>query len=177
MWSRVHDTFGARAERVGELAKAYIQGFQGKDDGVNPFTGAAATVKHFPGSGPSENGMDSHTSWGRFAVFPGDNFAAHIDVLRTAIQGANPAFLAVDLGMTEEALLDMVFQMRDGGLLCGRRRAPRHGESTICGRCRLHLVLGGSEIEASTQPSTSRRTPPHGWWARITGQPDRRPAQ
>jgi beta-glucosidase len=93
MWSRVNDTFGARADRVGELAKAYIQGFQGKDDGVNPFTGAAATVKHFPGSGPSENGMDSHTAWGRFAVFPGDNFAAHIDVMRTAIQGANPAAL------------------------------------------------------------------------------------
>ena len=121
--------------------------------------------------------MDSHTSWGRFAVFPGDNFAAHIDVMRTAIQGADPAFLAADVGMTEEALLDMVFQMSDGGILCVRRRAPRHRESTICGRCRLHLVLGGSEIEASTQPSTSRRTPPHGWWGRITGQPNRRPPQ
>jgi beta-glucosidase len=93
MWSRVYDTFGARADRVGELAKAYIQGFQGKDDGVNPFTGVAATVKHFPGSGPNENGMDSHTDWGQFAVFPGDNLAAHIDAMRTAIEGANPAAL------------------------------------------------------------------------------------
>lgn len=93
MWARVHDTFGARADRVGALAKAYIQGLQGKDDGVNPFTGAAATVKHFPGSGPSENGMDSHTEWGRFAVFPGDNFAAHVAAMRTAIEGARPAAL------------------------------------------------------------------------------------
>lgn len=91
MWARNHDTYGARADRVGVLARAYVQGFQGKDDGVNPFTGVAATVKHFPGAGPNENGMDSHSEPGQFNVFPGDNFGGHIDAMRTAIEGANPA--------------------------------------------------------------------------------------
>jgi beta-glucosidase len=91
MWARNHDTYGARADRVGTLARAYVQGFQGKDDGVNPFTGVAATVKHFPGHGAEENGMDSHSEPGKNNVFPGDNFQAHIDVMRAAIVGPNPA--------------------------------------------------------------------------------------
>jgi beta-glucosidase len=91
MWARINDTFGADPGRVGALAKAYIQGFQGKDDGVNPFTGVAATIKHFPGHGAQENGMDAHVEAGKFNVYPGENFNAHVEAMRTAIEGANPA--------------------------------------------------------------------------------------
>jgi beta-glucosidase len=68
MWARMIDTYGARPDRVGALTKAYIQAFQGRDDGVNPFTGVAATVKHFPGHWAEENGMDSHSEPGKFNV-------------------------------------------------------------------------------------------------------------
>jgi len=106
MWARNHDTYGARADRVGTLARAYVQGFQGKDDGVNPFTGVAATVKHFPGHGAEENGMDSHSEPGKNNVFPGDNFQAHIDVMRAAIVGPNPAAIMPCYSIFEEQVWD-----------------------------------------------------------------------
>lgn len=90
MWSRVYDTFGARADRAGLLGAAYIRGFQGRPDGVDPLGGAAATLKHFPGGGPNEGGMDSHTEAGRFNVFPGGAFDTHLDVMRDVIDGSNP---------------------------------------------------------------------------------------
>lgn len=93
MWSRVYDTFGSVADRVSALATAYIQGLQGMDDGINPLTGIATCIKHYPGSGASENGMDSHSESGQYAVFPGDNFDEHYDVMKAVIQGANPASL------------------------------------------------------------------------------------
>jgi beta-glucosidase len=106
MWARVGGTYGARPDRVGALARAYIQGFQGKDDGVNPFTGVAATVKHFPGHGAEENGMDSHSEFGQFNVFPGDNFEAHINAMRTAIEGVNPAAIMPCYSIFEDQVWD-----------------------------------------------------------------------
>jgi beta-glucosidase len=106
MWARVYDTYGARPDRVGALVRAYIQGFQGKDDGVNPFTGVAATIKHFPGAGPDENGMDSHSEPGKFNVFPGDNFGAHIDAMRVGIEEANPAALMPCYSIYEDQVWD-----------------------------------------------------------------------
>lgn len=91
MWSRVYDTFGAISSRAGAMGTAWIQGFQGKDDGVNPLTGIAATMKHFPGGGANENGMDSHSDWGKFNVFPGNNFEEHLQVMNAVITGSNPA--------------------------------------------------------------------------------------
>jgi beta-glucosidase len=88
------------------LGRAYIQGFQGKDDGVNPFTGIAATIKHFPGAGPDENGMDSHSEPGRFNVFPGDNFGAHVAAMRAAIEGANPAAVMPCYSIFEDQVWD-----------------------------------------------------------------------
>ncbi|MGD9365865.1 MAG: glycoside hydrolase family 3 N-terminal domain-containing protein [Desulfobacteraceae bacterium] len=90
MWARVYDTYGTDGAATGMRAKAYIQGLQGAKKGVNPFTGVAATLKHFPGAGADEGGMDSHTEPGRFNVYPGDNFKEHLKSMKIALK-ANPA--------------------------------------------------------------------------------------
>lgn len=101
MWSRIYDTFGARSQRSAALVTAYVRGMQGKDAGVDPFTGVATTVKHFPGGGPNENGMDSHTVEGRFNVFPGNNFAEHLDLMRAVITDAKPAAIMPNYSVFE----------------------------------------------------------------------------
>lgn len=35
-------------------------------------------VKHFPGGGTCESGRDSHYAYGKFGVYPGDNFKEHL---------------------------------------------------------------------------------------------------
>ncbi|MBB6479848.1 glycoside hydrolase family 3 protein [Spirochaeta isovalerica] len=100
MWARVGHTFGSDAELVGELAKAYIQGLQGRDDGVDPEKGVAATIKHFPGAGPNEGGMDSHSYPGRSNIYPGNNLQMHLNTMRKALE-ANPAALMPNYSIIE----------------------------------------------------------------------------
>lgn len=90
MWSRVYDTFGAIHERVVTLGTAYIQGLQGKEKGVNPFSGIVVTLKHYPGGGANQGGMDSHSAPGKYNVFPGNNLEEHIEIMKKVIQAANP---------------------------------------------------------------------------------------
>lgn len=92
LWDRVSHTFGENSATVAEFSKAYIQGLQGEDAAVNPETGIAATIKHFPGAGPNEGGMDSHSFPGRFNSYTGDNLEEHLSIFRTVLE-ANPAAL------------------------------------------------------------------------------------
>ncbi len=90
-WARSHDTFGATGANglAGEMARAYIRGLQGAEDGFSGRAltgGVAATLKHFPGAGTNNGGMDSHNYIGRFAMFPGGNFQSHLDNFRTAFE-------------------------------------------------------------------------------------------
>jgi len=76
-WTRVSGTFGEDAQVAREMVKAYVEGMQNGDTGLH--SGSVATiVKHWVGYGAQENGLDSHNSYGREAVFPGHNFAYHI---------------------------------------------------------------------------------------------------
>jgi len=76
-WARVTGTFGEDADRVGRQVEAYVAGFQNGSSGLN--TGSvAAVVKHWAGYGAAKDGWDSHLHYGRFASFPGDNFAYHL---------------------------------------------------------------------------------------------------
>src|SRR6185503_14193596 len=76
-WSRINGTFGEDAELAGRLVRAYVEGFQHGDNGVDD-KGVAAVVKHWVGYGSQKNGLDSHSAYGRYATFPGDNFAYHL---------------------------------------------------------------------------------------------------
>ena len=82
-WSRVSGTFGESPELSTDMARAYIDGFQtsGKETAIADgwgYNSVNAMVKHWPGGGPEEGGRDAHFSYGKFAVYPGDDFATHL---------------------------------------------------------------------------------------------------
>ena len=76
-WPRQIATFGADADLAARLVGAYVEGFQHGAHGVAP-DGVATFVKHWVGYGAAKQGWDSHFHYGRFASFPGKNFAYHI---------------------------------------------------------------------------------------------------
>ena len=79
-WMRLEDTMGAQVDMVTAFAKAYCDGLQtteGSPDGWG-CDSVAAMVKHWPGGGTGEAGRDAHYAYGKFAVYPGSNAAAHL---------------------------------------------------------------------------------------------------
>ena len=94
-WPRVSGTFGEDAERAGEMVGAYIAGFQNGDQGIGP-NSVATVVKHWVGYGAAKDGHDSHSYFGRFAAFPGDNFEYHIRPFENAfdvnVNGVMPTY-------------------------------------------------------------------------------------
>ncbi len=88
-WMRVADTWGQSSELVKDYAKAYCEGLQtdpeADDDSGWGSRSVAAMVKHWPGGGPCESGRDAHYGFGKFAVYPGDNFEEH---LKPFLEGA-----------------------------------------------------------------------------------------
>ena len=88
-WPRINGTFGEDASLVSESAAAYIEGFQNGRTGLHPGS-VIAVVKHWVGYGAQVDGLDSHNSYGRFASYPGKNFAYHV----SAFDGAFAANVA-----------------------------------------------------------------------------------
>jgi len=76
-WTRINGTFGEDAEVARQMVRAYVEGLQYGGTGLNTAS-VASIVKHWVGYGAQEGGLDSHNSYGRFAVFPGGNFQYHI---------------------------------------------------------------------------------------------------
>ena len=82
-WYRMYMTFGESPELATDMARAYIDGFQtsfGKaeiKDGWG-YNSVNAMVKHWPSGGAEEGGRDGHWAFGKFAVFPGNNFETHL---------------------------------------------------------------------------------------------------
>lgn len=82
-WFRINMTYGESPELVTDMGRAYVDGFQTSigdaeiKDGWG-YTSVNAMVKHWPGGGPEEGGRDGHWAFGKFAVYPGDNFETHL---------------------------------------------------------------------------------------------------
>jgi beta-glucosidase len=82
-WNRLKGTFGEDPFLSADMARAYVDGFQSSDalseisNGWG-FQSVNAMVKHWPGGGPEEGGRDAHFAYGKFAVYPGDNFKDHL---------------------------------------------------------------------------------------------------
>jgi len=79
-WMRLEDTWGPNPAQVRDYAKALcdeLQTTEGSEDGWG--TGSVcAMAKHWPGGAPVEGGRDAHYPFGKFAVYPGDNFETHL---------------------------------------------------------------------------------------------------
>lgn len=90
-WSRFSGTFGEDSTLATDMSRAYVDGFQSTFaenflDAENAFDidegwgsdSVNAMVKHWPGGGSGEGGRDAHYNYGKFAVYPGDNFDEHL---------------------------------------------------------------------------------------------------
>ncbi|WP_259070099.1 glycoside hydrolase family 3 N-terminal domain-containing protein [Mucilaginibacter sp. X4EP1] len=82
-WVRINGTFGEDPQLDADMARAYVDGFQTSTgdaeikDGWG-FNSVNAMMKHWPGGGPEEGGRDAHFAYGKFAVYPGNNFDEHL---------------------------------------------------------------------------------------------------
>lgn len=82
-WVRINGTFGEDPQLSTDMARAYVDGFQtsyGKDEisGGWGYSSVNAMIKHWPGGGPEEGGRDAHYAYGKYAVYPGNNFDEHL---------------------------------------------------------------------------------------------------
>lgn len=89
-WNRFVGTFGEDPFLATDMARAYVDGFQTSPNAISTYNGwgvksVNAMVKHWPSGGPEEAGRDGHYAYGKFAVYPGNNFQMH---LRTFLEGA-----------------------------------------------------------------------------------------
>ena len=79
-WSRVSGTFGENSRLAADLTRAYVDGFQTTEGSATGWgsNSVNAMVKHWPSGGPEEGGRDGHYGYGKYAVYPGDNFEDHL---------------------------------------------------------------------------------------------------
>jgi beta-glucosidase len=82
-WARINGTFGENPQLTADMARAYVDGFQTSVGekliaGGWGYTSVNTMIKHWPGGGPEEGGRDAHFSFGKYAVYPGNNFADHL---------------------------------------------------------------------------------------------------
>jgi beta-glucosidase len=82
-WARISGTMGESANLTAKLVVAYIKGFTGPGEfGTQSVT---TVTKHFPGSGPVQNGLDSHFTYGKNTTYPGNNMEYHLIPFKAAI--------------------------------------------------------------------------------------------
>ncbi len=87
-WYRVQETFTEDADLAARILKTLVEGLQGGP--VTPASAVALTVKHFPGGGPQEMGLDPHYSFGKLQVYPAGKFEYHL----------KPFIAAIDAGVS-----------------------------------------------------------------------------
>lgn len=100
-WTRINGTFGEDASLNAKLASAYIKGLQGDSIDVNS---VLAMVKHFPGSGPLDDGKDSHFPPGTQS-YKGGQFNYHLKPFEAAFEagaGSVMPYYSVPNGITSE---------------------------------------------------------------------------
>jgi beta-glucosidase len=82
-WYRVHETFTEDADLAANIIKTLVENLQGGP--LNPKSPVALTMKHFPGGGPQELGLDPHYAFGKNQVYPAGNFGYHFKPFKAAI--------------------------------------------------------------------------------------------
>ena len=79
-WMRFGDTFGEHAQLSADMGRAYCDGMQTTPGEETGWGGGSVAVmsKHWPGGGSGEAGRDAHYGYGKYAVYPGNNFDQHL---------------------------------------------------------------------------------------------------
>jgi beta-glucosidase len=83
-WYRIQTTFGESPKQNADIARELVLGFQGPALGPES---VAQSIKHFPGDGPVDKGLDPHNAWGQWAVYPtpGSFFKYHLPPFQAAV--------------------------------------------------------------------------------------------
>lgn len=77
-WARFEGTFGENPQLSKKMVRGYISGMQNGKEGLNSQS-VAAVVKHWVGYGAAEDGLDSHSAYGKYALFTKkDSLKEHI---------------------------------------------------------------------------------------------------
>ena len=86
-WMRATHSMGCDSKLSTEMAKEYCDGMQTTEDSLDGWgqDSVITMAKHWPGGGTGENGRDAHYGFGKYAVYPGNNFEEH---LKPFIEGA-----------------------------------------------------------------------------------------
>ena len=76
-------TYGEDPALVRDITEAFVSGMQSTfdEEGNDLGWGAQSVIcdmKHFAGAGAAEGGRDDHNATGKYAVFPNNNFEAHL---------------------------------------------------------------------------------------------------
>ena len=82
-WSRVNGTFGDNVKLTVDLSRAVVDGYQSTYDEEGNDLGwgsesIVAMIKHWPSGGPEEGGRDGHYGFGKYAVYPGNDFETQL---------------------------------------------------------------------------------------------------
>ncbi len=87
-WQRIYGTFGESPELIAEIIGRLVAGLQGEQLGPDSIS---ATIKHFPGGGPRENGFDPHYVEGKWNCYPtpGSLEKYHLPPFRAALKAAS----------------------------------------------------------------------------------------
>ncbi|WP_152229647.1 glycoside hydrolase family 3 protein [Georgenia ruanii] len=96
-WYRTHETFTEDADLNANIMKTLVGTLQGPVDkngvSLSPDSDVALTMKHFPGGGPQELGLDPHYSFGKTQVYPGGAFGEHLKPFEAAIDAGVSAIM------------------------------------------------------------------------------------
>ena len=102
-WFRGNATFGDRAATVSPMVQAFIEGYQGGPNGVQP-GGVATVVKHWAGYGAQVAGLDSHNPYGKYMQLDNASLDQHFSAFEGAFAvksaGVMPAYSIPVSGLT-----------------------------------------------------------------------------
>ena len=105
-WYRVHETFTEDADLAANIIKTLVENLQGGP--LNPKSPVALTMKHFPGGGPQELGLDPHYAFGKNQVYPAGNFGYHFKPFKAAIDAGVSSIMpyyGVPINVTHEGVV------------------------------------------------------------------------
>lgn len=96
-WYRTHETFTEDAPLAADIMESLVGTLQGPVDAegvsLSPETDVALTLKHFPGGGPQELGLDPHYAFGKSQVYPSGAFEDHLMPFEAAIDAGVAAIM------------------------------------------------------------------------------------
>jgi beta-glucosidase len=92
-WYRIQTTFGESPKLNAAIARELVLGFQGSALGP---TSVAQTIKHFPGDGAVDKGLDPHSDWGQWAVYPtpGSFFTYQLEPFQAAVEAGTSSIMS-----------------------------------------------------------------------------------